>query len=163
MNNKQSTLPDCKIHFVPFKTCSTRLPKAMIKQLYDTRRLKLRAIDVKFLILFYFIFKFLFSALVPTFSTNSRGDVLLRRLEIDWRETIYIYLRDGYVFESRFLGRNYLTDFHEFASLIKNGRTLRKCYSFFLGIKASKISAYVKNHLLAKNVNNFETLRQIFL
>ena len=34
---------------------------------------------------------------------------------------------------------------------------------FLVGIKTFEISAYVKTAFLQKNVNNFETLRQIFL
>ena len=34
---------------------------------------------------------------------------------------------------------------------------------FFVGIKTFEISAYVEKHIFTKNVNNFETLRQIFL
>ena len=34
---------------------------------------------------------------------------------------------------------------------------------FFVGIKALEISAYVENRIFIKDVNNFETLRQIFL
>ena len=34
---------------------------------------------------------------------------------------------------------------------------------FFFGVKTFEISAYVLNRIFTKNVNNFKTLRQIFL
>ena len=83
VNNRQRRLPDCKIHLVLFKTCSTRLQKAMIKQLYDRRRLKLRAIACEFLIVFY--------CQIPLFCSrpNSIDELsmkrLLGRLKIDWK------------------------------------------------------------------------------
>ena len=83
VNHRRRRLPDCKIHLVLFKTCSTRLLKAMIKQLYDTRRLKFRAIAGELLIVFY--------CQIPIFCSrpNSLDELalkrLLRRLKIDWR------------------------------------------------------------------------------
>ena len=49
VNNRQSRLSDCTIHFVLFETYSTRLQQTMIKQFFDRRRLKLRATAWNFL------------------------------------------------------------------------------------------------------------------
>ena len=62
------------------------------------------------------------------------------KLSLRWPEPIY--MRVGYVFESRF-SAGMINRFLRFlASFIKNGRTLRKCY-FLVGIKTFEILAHV--------------------
>ena len=81
---------------------------------------------------------------------KTRGGWLGEHLR--WPEPIY--MRVGYVFSRVFR--------QEWSS-IKNGRTLRKCYLFSYRHKNIwDIDICLKPHLY-KKVNNFKSLRQIFL
>ena len=66
----------------------------------------------------------------------------------------------GYVFQSRFSAGKIWPISIIFGRMFE---LLETVINFFVGVKTFEISAYVENHIFTKNVNNFETLRQIFL